>query len=408
LSRRYKVGVTTASRSTTGLSDLLPSLVQQLPSVVDEVVAELRLEWPDYAQFLADDPSGVLETAELALRRLVDIAERGAVEAISAEGLSPAAGALFEELGRIEWREGRSLATLMSAYRAGARAAWRRMSRTALQRQVPAATVVLLAEAVFVFVEDLSNASARGYVDEQRASATERAQRRTELAELLMTERAAASTINTAAARAGWPLPARAALVVVDPNHAGAHELPSRLDAACLPVRRPEMLGAIVPDAGGPGRRAALADALAGLGAVVSSAVRPAELPLTVPTSVIALRLLRDGVVDDDPLFVADHYDAMLVHHDDRLLRLLRAQTLAPLADLSPASRARLEQTLSAWLTHMGDHRQVAEVLHVHPQTVRYRLGRLRQLFGTALDDPSERLRLTLSLCWQPAGSLSD
>jgi hypothetical protein len=365
------------------------------------VVEELRLEWPDYAEFLADDPESVLDRAELALHRLVALAEHGAVREISTGSQSAEAAALFEELGRIEWREGRSLATLMSAYRAGARAAWRHMSRTALQRGVPAATVALLAEAVFVFIEDLSNASARGYVEEQRASAAERERLRAELAELLMTERSPVSTINATAARAGWPLPASLALVAVDPHHANLHELLARLDGTCLPVRRPEMTGAIVPDPDGPGRRARLAEALAGLGAVVSSSVRPAELPSMVPTTFVALRLLSERVVGDDPFFIADRYDVLLVHRDDRLMDLLRQQTLAPLAGLSAGGRARLEETLTAWLTHMGDHRRVAETLHVHPQTVRYRLGRLRQLFGTALDDPAERLRLTLALCWR-------
>ena len=398
--------VSAPSGPTTRLRELLPSLVEQLPAVISEVVAELRLEWPDYAQFLADDPESVLERAEVALHRLVALAERGAVEEISAGGLSVEAAALFEELGRTEWREGRSLATLMSAYRAGARAAWRRMSRTALQRGVPAATIALLAEAVFVFIEDLSNASARGYVEEQRASAAERERVRAELAELLMTERSAGPTINAAAARAGWPLPATVALVVVDPQRAGAHELLARLDATCLPVRRPEMNGAIVPDPEGPGRRDRLTSALAGLGAVVSTAVQPSELPLTVATSVVALGLLRAGIVVDDPFFVADRYDVLLVHRDDRLMELLRRQTLAPLAELSPGSRNRLEETLTAWLLHMGDQRRIAEALHVHPQTVRYRLGRLRQLFGAALDNPAERLRLSLALCWQSGGPL--
>jgi DNA-binding PucR family transcriptional regulator len=34
----------------------------------------------------------------------------------------------------------------------------------------------------------------------------------------------------------------------------------------------------------------------------------------------------------------------------------------------------------------------------VHPQTVRYRLGRLRELFGEQLDDPQHRVELELAL----------
>ena len=44
----------------------------------------------------------------------------------------------------------------------------------------------------------------------------------------------------------------------------------------------------------------------------------------------------------------------------------------------------------------------MAEELHVHRQTVRYRLGRLSELFGSALQDPDERARLLLVLAWDP------
>jgi DNA-binding PucR family transcriptional regulator len=42
--------------------------------------------------------------------------------------------------------------------------------------------------------------------------------------------------------------------------------------------------------------------------------------------------------------------------------------------------------------------RATAAELFVHPQTVRYRLGRLRDLFGAALEDPDARFELELAL----------
>jgi DNA-binding PucR family transcriptional regulator len=36
-------------------------------------------------------------------------------------------------------------------------------------------------------------------------------------------------------------------------------------------------------------------------------------------------------------------------------------------------------------------------------KTVRYRLGRLSELFGSALQDPDQRARLMLVLAWDPA-----
>ncbi|MFL6152631.1 MAG: helix-turn-helix domain-containing protein [Ornithinibacter sp.] len=44
----------------------------------------------------------------------------------------------------------------------------------------------------------------------------------------------------------------------------------------------------------------------------------------------------------------------------------------------------------------------VAERLHVHPQTVRYRVAQLRELFGDSLDDPDARFELALALRSQP------
>jgi DNA-binding PucR family transcriptional regulator len=98
---------------------------------------------------------------------------------------------------------------------------------------------------------------------------------------------------------------------------------------------------------------------------------------------------------------VEEHLDALLVHQDRRLLEGLRARCLQPLEAAAPSSREPLRETLRSWLVHMGNQRAVAAELHVHPQTVRYRLGRLRELFGAGLDDPEVRRRLFLALAWE-------
>ena len=88
---------------------------------------------------------------------------------------------------------------------------------------------------------------------------------------------------------------------------------------------------------------------------------------------------------------------------DRQALADLRAAVLAPLDGLKPGPRARLEETLRAWLLHHGRRDQVAAELHVHPQTVRYRMGQVRQAFGDALDDPGVVLELTIALAFPPA-----
>jgi DNA-binding PucR family transcriptional regulator len=115
----------------------------------------------------------------------------------------------------------------------------------------------------------------------------------------------------------------------------------------------------------------------------------------------VALRLRRSGVLDGDPVFAADHLDAVIVNRDPHLLADLRREALAPLDGLPAEARERMEQTLLSWLQQLGDRAAMAADLHVHPQTVRYRLGQLRKLFGSALDDPSTRRKLMLALCWR-------
>jgi D-lactate dehydrogenase len=78
---------------------------------------------------------------------------------------------------------------------------------------------------------------------------------------------------------------------------------------------------------------------------------------------------------------------------DPELAEELAASRLAPLAGAE-----RLEPTLRAWLDRPGQIQAIAHELGVHPQTVRYRLRQLRDLFGTRLEDPEARFELALAL----------
>ncbi len=57
-----------------------------------------------------------------------------------------------------------------------------------------------------------------------------------------------------------------------------------------------------------------------------------------------------------------------------------------------------LAETLHAYLDGFGDISTVAARLHVHPNTIRYRIRRIETLLGTALADPDDRLVLALGL----------
>jgi DNA-binding PucR family transcriptional regulator len=98
-------------------------------------------------------------------------------------------------------------------------------------------------------------------------------------------------------------------------------------------------------------------------------------------------------------LIVADeHLPELLLAAEPALASDLARTRLAPLEGLAAAPRERLQATLRAWLDRPGQVQAVAGELGVHPQTVRYRLKQLRDLFGERLEDPDARFELSLAL----------
>jgi DNA-binding PucR family transcriptional regulator len=96
---------------------------------------------------------------------------------------------------------------------------------------------------------------------------------------------------------------------------------------------------------------------------------------------------------------VADEYlPALLLAAAPAIATDLARTRLAPLDGLGEGPRERLVITLRAWLDRPGQVQAVAAALDVHPQTVRYRLKQLRELFGARLDDPEARFELSLAL----------
>ncbi|MBV9831990.1 MAG: helix-turn-helix domain-containing protein, partial [Marmoricola sp.] len=92
------------------------------------------------------------------------------------------------------------------------------------------------------------------------------------------------------------------------------------------------------------------------------------------------------------------HLTSLVLRADEAALADLRAQALAPLDDLRESTAEKLTETLRSWLLHHGRRDAVAAELFVHPQTVRYRMGQLREAFGDRLEDPDAILELTIAL----------
>ncbi|MCR5978426.1 PucR family transcriptional regulator [Gordonia jinghuaiqii] len=71
---------------------------------------------------------------------------------------------------------------------------------------------------------------------------------------------------------------------------------------------------------------------------------------------------------------------------------------VSELADLDARNGSGFTISLRAYLDHFGDVRAAAGSLHIHPNTLRYRIRRVQALTGMDLDDPATRLVVALSL----------
>jgi hypothetical protein len=378
------------------------ALLEVLPGLLTEVRDRLQDRWPDYAEFLDADQDGVIEAAAMFVHRLLDMSVAGLTRP---EGAPPERGdqtvhLVFEQIGRRQLQMGNDLTRLLTAFQLGARVAWRHVSATALRLELPPDSLAALADSVFVFVNQLSFAAAHGFVQEQIDDAMARERAREELAELLLSDRASSEAVRTAAAHAGWRVPAAAAVVLVDGDDDQARKVLGRLDPGALPVRRGGIYGAIVPEPAGQGRRLQLARELHGGHAVVGNTVALEHLPRSVEIARIVARLRELGVLAGDPVFADEHLDAVIVWREEALLHALRREVLAPLEGQTEGARARLTETLTSWLRNMGDRQAIAEELSIHPQTVRYRMAQLKEIYGDRLDDPRSRARLFLALEW--------
>lgn len=110
-------------------------------------------------------------------------------------------------------------------------------------------------------------------------------------------------------------------------------------------------------------------------------------------------RLLAAGRVSGPVVSFDEAWAAATVARAVAGLHGSSGSLLGPVAGLSgeDGHRDRLA-TLAAWLDRPGEPRAVAAQLHVHPNTVRYRMARLGEELPVDLTDPTVRLALRLQL----------
>ncbi|WP_018157731.1 helix-turn-helix domain-containing protein [Demetria terragena] len=376
--------------------DVSDAMKPHMSEVVGAIIEVIQRDVPAYARPLEGDFGvAVRRGVEVALSRLL-LELPGSTE----PALPPHARQVYVGLGKGEARTGRPMEVLLAAYRIGARVAFRAVSRIAVEEGLDPTVLMPLGESIFAYMDELTTASIEAFTAEQFRRAGERDRRRAQLVEQLVSGRADEADLRQLATEAGWPIPAEVVVAVLPTERADGLRL--ALGETGLVRGRPDQVVMVAPaPTSGRARRRlehALADRRAWIGPArpwlrAAASLRAAHAAMTMPDPASVHQAEGEG-----PWWVRDHLSTLVLGHEPELVADLAAQCLAPLDGLRPGQRARLAKTLLSWLGHQGERSKVAAELHIHPQTVGYRVGQLRELFGAALDDPTSRFELQIVL----------
>ena len=377
--------------------DVAAVIEPELEPATREILAAIAVEVPEYARplegaFGRDLRLGVQE----ALAQFVALVRDPDADREAGRGV-------YRALGRGELRAGRTLDALQSAYRVGARVAWRRLGEAAERAGLETAVLSALAESVFAYIDELSADSIEGYTQAQSEREGERQRRSRELVALLLREPPPAEAdIGAAVAAVGWRRPRTVAALACDRDDLG--RVAGRLPADVLTAPIDDTGCVVVSDPTGPGRRAEIERAVRERPAALGPPVGLEALAASWRLAKLGLAALQSGAVEAAPPLVADDRLLDLLPMEGRVvIDRLAAKRLAPLEGLTPKARDRMSQTALAYVRHRGNAPAMAAAMGVHPQTARYRLTRLREIYGEALEDPDARLELELALRAQAA-----
>jgi hypothetical protein len=376
-----------------GLPATVADLIEpELDVVIEEILETIAREVPEYARPLEGKfGRGIRTGVGEALGQFVALIR----DPDAGRGLGRE---VYVNLGRGELRQGRTLDSLQAAYRVGARVAWRRFARAGRRAKLESEVLSLLAEAIFAYIDELSADSVEGYAEARSEDEDLRRSRQRELVLLMMREQAAeAADLRAAAQAAGWRVPRSVAPLAC--AEAELTRLARRLPADALVSQVDEVGCALLPDPGGPGRASAIERAIEGRPAALGPAGAPEALGESWALAKSTLRALEAGALRSAGLVKAeDHLADLLLFEGSGLAGRIGARRLAPFDSLTPKARERMLETALSYVRHRGNSVEMAAALHLHPQTVRYRIVRLRELLGDQLNDPDARFELEVSL----------
>ena len=133
---------------------------------------------------------------------------------------------------------------------------------------------------------------------------------------------------------------------------------------------------------------------------ILGPAVLLHDLPRSLGLARRAAAMLNAGLLrpTGTVLRCADVLGDLVSFADPFVSHLLVRKHLGSLSVLAPERRLDLAELLLAWLESGTSVNKLARSMNLHTQTMHGRIRKLRELLGTALDDPDRRVELILAL----------
>jgi hypothetical protein len=369
--------------------DVLAELVRRvdLDEVARRIVTVYRAEIPSYAKL--PDLTLRSEVQNMA-RRMLGVLFRSVVDdrAPSDHELQP-----FRDIMRFRAGQGVPLEDVLHACRLGGRLGWEALVAVATEKEedVLLPTVARL----MGFIDRASDVISATYHEELRHLVSDEERRVHELFEELQRPAPLEPRAIELAQRIGFPAADRYV------PFAAACEGPSQHARLAATLRKHGALavteGAHVSGLLAPGADPEVLRA----GGARLRAVGPPTPRAELGPMLVDLRLLVDigqRRSRDGDLTPEEFLPELLLARSPHLGVILDRRVYGPLESAAGRGGADLLATINAFLATALDRRAAAERLHVHPNTLDYRLRRIEELTGLRFADPDAVMLMALAL----------
>jgi hypothetical protein len=247
------------------------------------------------------------------------------------------------------------------------------------------------------YVDRVSHAVTEAYHDERRHLVSDEERRVHELFQGLQHQGPLDPDTIELARRVGFPLedryvPFAVSLQDGSPGHAHAQIAASLRKDGLLAVTEGDRVTGLLAQSG---------DGAALRGAPGLRAVGPPTPRVELTAMLDDLRMLIDvgkRAGEEGEIETGDFLPELLLARSPHLGAMLEEAVYGPLESANERRGADLVATLEAFHDTALDRRAAAERLHVHPNTLDYRLRRIEELSQLQLTDPGDVMRIALAV----------